>query len=34
VVKSAGLKNFSYLQVPVSITAENTSTPIHMDLSK
>jgi len=34
VVKSAGLNKFSYPQVPGSIPAENTSTQIHMDLSK
>jgi len=34
VVKSAGLNKSSYPQVPGSIPAENTSTQIHMDLSK
>jgi len=34
VVKSARLNKFSYPQVPGSIPAENTSTQIHMDLSK
>jgi len=34
VVKSAALKKSSYPQVPGSIPAENTSTQIHMDLSK
>jgi len=34
IVKSTGLNEFCYLQVPGSIPAENTSTQIHMDLSK
>ena len=34
VVKSAALKKSCYLQVPGSILAKNTSTQIHMDLSK
>ena len=34
VVKSAALKKSGYPQVPVLIPAENTSTQIHMDLSK
>ena len=34
VVKSAALKKSCYPQVPGSIPAENTSTQIHMDLSK
>jgi len=34
VVKSAALQKFSYPQVPGSIPAANTSTQIHMDLSK
>ena len=34
VVKSAALKRPSYPQVPGSIPAENTSTQIHIDLSK
>jgi len=34
VVKSAALKKSCYPQVPSSIPAENTSTQIHMDLSK
>jgi len=33
-VKSAALKKSGYPQVPDSIPAENTSTQIHMDLSK
>ena len=33
-VKSAAPKKSGYLQVPGSIPAENTSTPVHMDLSK
>ena len=33
-VKSAAFKKSGYLQVPGSIPAENTSTQIHMDLSK
>jgi len=33
-VKSAALKKSGYPQVPASIPAENTSTHIHMDLSK
>jgi len=34
VVKSAALKKSGYPQVGGSIPAENTSTQIHMDLSK
>jgi len=34
VVKSAGLNKFGYPKVPGSVSAENTSTQLHMDLSK